>query len=341
MRILVCNSAHIGDVILTTAVLPVLKSAYPQVEIGVCIGSWSLPVVENHTLIDHIHIFDHPLHNRSSKSIASKKRQGSKTWLQAHKEIVEKKYDIAFDFYSLYEKNAARLLYHANVPERVGWFGFNPIHYNCRFFWIDFINDKDLHTVEIHGQLLREYGIEEAHLEKLKPTLTYRNAIPNVSLPENYFVVHMGVGEKKREWNQKSWKDLVLLLDSLGHPIVFVGHGNKEKELIAEAVKDLKTAVNLCNSLSWKQLIPLIKGAKLLVGLESMAGHIAAATHTPAVLIYGGTAKVARWRPFNQCCEVATPATHFFDEKGRAPMHAIHAITAQDVFQKVKLALSR
>lgn len=340
-RILVCNSAHIGDVILTTAVLPVLRSAYPDAEIGVLVGSWALPVVENHALIDHIHIFDHPLHNRSSKSITAKKRVGSRSWLQAHKEIVQKKYDVAFDFYSLYEKNAARLLYHAHIPERVGWFGFNPIHYNCRFFWIDAINDQDLHTVEIHGQLLREYGIEESHLKKLKPTLIYRDEIPKVKLPNDYFVVHMGVGEKRREWNEKGWKDLVSLLDSLGTKLVFVGNGKRERELIKEVVKDLKTPLNLADSLSWKELIPVIGSAKLLIGLESMAGHIAAAIDTPAVLIYGGTAKVARWRPYNACCKLATPPSHYFDEKGRASPSAIHEITALDVFQKVKLALSQ
>ena len=341
-RILVCNVAHIGDVILTTSVLPALKSAYPQAEIGVLVGSWSLPVVENHALIDWVHTFDHPVHDRSKRSRKAKKRRGSKTYRKALQEIQEKKYDLAFDMYSLYPTNVGKFLKNAEIPHRVGfWFSPSNYYFNHPIFWFDLLSENEsAHLVDIHGWLLRGFGIEEEHLALLKPTLEYKAQIHPLSLPEEYVVVHMGVGEPKREWNVASWKELVEKLEKLGLPLVFLGRGNREKALIESASATLKNSINLCDQLSWKQLIPVIRGAKMFVGLESMAGHMAAVTNTPSVVIYGGTALIHRWRPFSAYAQVVEPPQKFFADRV-APPEAIHQITADDIFQKVKLALSR
>ncbi len=339
MKILVCNPAHIGDVILTTAVLPVLKSAFPEAKIGMLIGSWSRNVVENHQLVDFIHLFDHPVLNRSNQSNKAKKKRGSKTWQKVLPEIAD--YDLAFDMYSLFPTNAGNLLYKAGVPERVGfWLSLAKHFYNHQIFSLEVVAAKKHHIVEQHGSLLRGFGIAEDHLQKLKPTLEYKNRVQDPQHPKEYVVVHMGVGGKKREWNTLRWKELALKLETLGLPIVYVGRGRKEREEIAEATHGLKNPLNFCDTLEWRELLPLIQNARLLIGLESMAGHMAAVMQTPSVVIYGGTASVASWRPYSDKCQIVTPPEELF-ENGFALPEAIHCITASDVFEKVKLVLSQ
>ena len=47
-RILLLNGTHIGDIIISTSILPILRSAYTSAEIGFMVGSWSSMVLKNH-----------------------------------------------------------------------------------------------------------------------------------------------------------------------------------------------------------------------------------------------------------------------------------------------------
>src|SRR5689334_13515246 len=58
-RVLIANIGRIGDVIISTAVLPVLKAAFPAVDIAFLTGSWGRPVLENHPLVTRVHYLDH------------------------------------------------------------------------------------------------------------------------------------------------------------------------------------------------------------------------------------------------------------------------------------------
>ncbi len=192
-RILLCNGAHLGDLVLASAVLPVLKSAFPKAEIGFLLGSWGLPVFENHIYIDHLHIFDHPLLNRSSSSTQNKKKQGDRTWHQALQEIKDKNYDVALDLYYFYKPNSGALIAKAEIPERIGFWAM-PAHYHLttRLFW----DHRTLHMVENHGKFLEKWGIPEKHLSHLNLCLKYReenkNPLVESLSPKSYLVIHVG-----------------------------------------------------------------------------------------------------------------------------------------------------
>ena len=74
-RIVVSNTAHLGDVVNATAVISPLKMLFPQAEIGFLTSSWARPVIENHPDIKYVHTFDHFLLNRSRLSKWSKFNQ--------------------------------------------------------------------------------------------------------------------------------------------------------------------------------------------------------------------------------------------------------------------------
>ena len=79
-RILLANGAHLGDVLLSTAVLPAIKTAFPDAEIGFLIGSWSREVLADHPLVARLHFVDHWKLNRSgapfSRRFAVTSRRG-------------------------------------------------------------------------------------------------------------------------------------------------------------------------------------------------------------------------------------------------------------------------
>ncbi|NGX55677.1 MAG: Lipopolysaccharide core heptosyltransferase RfaQ [Chlamydiae bacterium] len=332
-KILLCNGAHLGDLIISTAVLPILKKAFPDTKIGFLVGSWALPVVQNHTMIDWIHCFDHPHINRRPISQSEKKKQGHESWIQAIKEVREKEYDLAIDLYYFYQANSGSLLTETEIPIRCCYWGSpSHFHFTHRLFW-DFLN---LHMVENHRMMMEKIGITKSALPSLKMTLDYKDTVSlSVKLPEQpYIVVHPGVGDWRRQWKTSYWKRLLHQLQQLDHPLIFLGRGKKERVFLAEITRELSSPIILCDQLSWRELIPLIEKARCLVGLESMCGHLAAALNTPAVLIYGRPEPILYWRPYSPSCHVITTDSPPFPDKPLS-YDEINTIKPEKVFKKV------
>jgi ADP-heptose:LPS heptosyltransferase len=335
-RILVTNIAQIGDVIVSTSVLNVLKKSFPEAEIGFLGALCSREVLLDHVHVDYLHFFDHPHYNRSQISLKEKKKRGSTTFLKALKEIQEKQYDVAFELWSLRKANGGQLLKMANIPERFGFWGGGA--HNC-FTHKCYVDPEKYHVVEIFGKLLVEFGLEE-HLSHLKPILSYKNEITKLPLPEKYILIHVGAGDVWKEWSYEAWKKLIEKLHIFSLPLVFLGHGPKEGDLVDRITSGSQGEVyNLSNQCSWKQLIPIIKNANLLIALDSMAGHMAAALDTKAVIIYGGTAPQIRWRPFNDGCHVIMPPAEYCVD-GTPLKGSIRHINPESVFDKVKEVLA-
>ena len=67
-RLLLANYGHLGDVVMSTACLHILKSTWPDVEIGFLIGSWSRALLEGHPDIGRLHVVDHWFMDRGPQS---------------------------------------------------------------------------------------------------------------------------------------------------------------------------------------------------------------------------------------------------------------------------------
>lgn len=333
-RVLICNGAHLGDVILSTAVLPVLRSAFPKAELGFLTGSWSRGVLENHALIDHIHIFDHPAINRSPISRRAKKRRGKKSWLRALSEVQSYDYEVAFDLYSCVVPMGF-FLYKALIEQRVGHYTSRQCrYYTDLLYWVR----TGAHMVEEHGKILEDFGVGAHHLSYLKPTLLYRDEISYTTGLENYIVLHVGVGDPLKEWNLYAWQDLARRLRALSLPIVILGKGVKEAALAWEIEMVHGRALNLVDRLSVRESFEVIRRAHSVIGLDSMAGHVAAAYGVPSVNIYGGYTSITRWRPYNHASIVVAPSQV---GESRLSPHAINSVTAQSVFEAVLCTLER
>ncbi|MGI4787757.1 MAG: glycosyltransferase family 9 protein, partial [Janthinobacterium lividum] len=166
-RILISNAAHLGDVIVATSLLPALRSAFPQVEFGFLIGSWSQPVLQDHPLVRNIHILDHWMQNRASVSKWEKWRIYRRTRAKALREIKAAQYDIAIDLYWNFP-NTLPLLWQAGIPIRAafGSAGFGPLATHC----VE-LSDINQHISERCRTLLRRLGVGEQSLSKMTPIL--------------------------------------------------------------------------------------------------------------------------------------------------------------------------
>lgn len=118
-RILVCNIANLGDVVISTTALPVLKREFPGCEIGFLLASSATELLQQHPFVDRVHVFDHWYANRR-KGVFRAIVDHLKGRSRAIKEIRQCDYELAIDLHP-YFPNAIPLLFKAKIPARIGY----------------------------------------------------------------------------------------------------------------------------------------------------------------------------------------------------------------------------
>jgi len=348
-KILLANGAHLGDLLLSTVVIPVLKRAYPHAKIGFLVGSWAHVVVMKNQDVGWIHQVDHWKLNRSGDSVFRKIFRYLRTKRVALREIKEIGYDIAIDLYP-YFPNMIPLLWRAKIPVRIAYAsgGFGPLLTHS-LEW----ENKDQSVAEYHTNLLRCLPIEDDLTRWLKYDMQlYPADVNNDSNNKNsygdlfssaYIVIHPGAGRRNKEWPLDRWVKLTQDLSGLGYKLVFTGSGSRECSNIIEITQGLANACTLCGELDWWEFGSVISGAILVVCLDSVAGHVAAAAGVPCVVLCTGMANPYHWAPLGNKVVLLTQETGCspcYRSRGCLEMSCIREIDPDEVFRNVSLLLS-
>jgi ADP-heptose:LPS heptosyltransferase len=338
-RILVSNIAHLGDVVNATAVIPALRNRFPRAEIGFLTSSWARPIIENNPEIKYVHTFDHFLLNRSRLSKWSKFNQHMLSARRALREMRKLHYEIAIDTYH-FVQNSIPLLWLSRIPVRIAYTsgGFGPL-LTHPMPWIS----QDKHLVDYHLALLEPLGLSQSARRMASPTVV----VPHVdtpALPRQYLVLHPGTGAAFKEWQIDKWCELAGKLRQSGYDIIITGSGTHEAAISARIRGIVPSAIDLSGRLSLPQFVRIIQQARLLVGVDSLAGHLAAATATPSVLIYTGVNNHAQMRPFAEQSEVVTwevSCSPCLRTNGCAGMECVRNVTVARVFRVCLESLRR
>jgi ADP-heptose:LPS heptosyltransferase len=107
---------------------------------------------------------------------------------------------------------------------------------------------------------------------------------------------------------------------------------------IVQKLKDLAQVpvTNLAGCTTLRQLVALLKFARIVVANDTGPGHIAAALGTPLVLIFGHS-NPARVGPYKRpdCVAAVEPEARGLQIKSEDPRHDIRHIAVDDVFERV------
>jgi ADP-heptose:LPS heptosyltransferase len=322
-KILLCNTAHLGDVVISTTVLPRIKKRFPGCKIGFLTSSASKVVLEGHPLVAKIHQWDHWVFSRG-RCLCKAALHQWKSRRRLIKEIEAERYEVAVDLYS-YFPNSVRLLAQAKIPVRIGYTtgGFSrllthPVEWDFHGRYVGYA----------HHYLLREIGIELNHEAPLPTNLGKREKGDRV-------IVHMGSGSSLKEWNRAKWSQLIRCLIERGKKVALTGQGERE----AAQCKDVAMATgseDLSNRLKWGQFVEVIQEAALLISVDSAAIHIAAASETPTVALFTGISSPYMWSPPTSCFRGVmsrVPCAPCFKKNGCLGMNCIQGIQVEEVLK--------
>jgi ADP-heptose:LPS heptosyltransferase len=341
-RVLLSMGGHLGDVVIASSVLPLVRSVWPETEIGLLVGSWSRSVVERHPLVRWIHTVDHWKLNRSETGHAQKLRRFRSTRRRALHEIRAIGYDAAVDLYPLFP-NTIPLLWRAGIPVRAGYesggFGGLLTH---PVPWAD----TERHMAEAHRELLSMLDSRFAPPGRLRYSLpgSGQAGVSSELVGGDYLVLHTGAGLRLKEWPAERWRALVDRLTADGHTLVFTGRGEEQVGEVDRIIEGRAKCLNLCDRLGWDEFITTLAGARLVISVDSVAGHLAAAVNTPVVVLMSGMNRIGQWIPLGDSVTTVThpvPCAPCHRSRGCAAMTCVREIRVEDVLRAVRGELAK
>jgi len=288
VNILIVKLSAIGDVIHTLPSLSALRRLYPGAHITWVVEEAAADLVTGHPCLDRVLIF-----RRKSWIADLKKGRFKSAWcgfkaFQA--ELQSRPYDLVIDFHGLFKSSIVVAL--SKGKRKLGYDSWQEAG---RLFLTEKIpEDMNKHAVDRYLDFPRYLGARIEKAEFVLPTTT--ETVSRI----NAMMQRLGLEKKKfiavspiALWDTKLWNDrkFATLADvirqQLRIPVVFTGHS---KEALDKITSHMTTeTINIGGQTSLTELACLYSNALLVVTTDSGPMHLAAATGTPVVALFGPT----------------------------------------------------
>jgi ADP-heptose:LPS heptosyltransferase len=288
-RILVIQNKRIGDLILTAPALDALRLAYPEANISVVMDAACCGV---DTLLPGIE----PLY-------FNKGRLNGRFW----RHIFFRRWDLCFDFTGTdrgalvagLSRAALRTTYARHAHSALRRLVFNRL--------ID-SDVKSLHTAEYHLDLLKGAGIRTDSARRgiaIPPggVQAAREFLTVRSIGPNFAVVHPGAARSEKMWSVDNWVHIAgFLRTNTKLDVVFTGGGQfNELQHIGHILSQSSGRIfSVAGETTLELLAAIIAQARIYVGVDTGAAHIADALGIPSVVLFGSTNPL-HWGPRSSC----------------------------------------
>ena len=295
-RFLLAQLADIGDLVLTTPAMSALRDARPLAQIDLVASEHALPIVPE-GLVDRQIPFRRAERNASHAIFHPQN-------LRMLAEIAARKYDAIIFFHHFTLRAGVFkfwLLAKASRARRV----IGLKNHNIGFL-TDHIDDAGFGALHEAQYWLNLVALAGANSEA-RPARVKREPFPCQGLAASdapKVVIHAGSGgySRARRWSPQSFAALAQDLHTeYGAQIILVGRDDDDGHALAALLQ--RAPINLIGKTSLPQLAEVIAGADLFIGADSGVMHIAAATDTPIVSIFGPSNPDA-WRPWRDGASV-------------------------------------
>jgi len=269
-RVAIIRLRSLGDCVLTTPAVALLKQARPDLRIGVVVEDCFAPVFAGNPDVDQILAPNAASLGRFRPQLAVNLHGGA---------------------------TSVRLMLAAASGLRAGFghFRFQPM-YNVRIPRAQEILcvDRTVHTAEHLASAMFYLGVPQTEIPRARLF-----AAP-VSRPRPYAVLHPFASEPAKTWPRENFLAVAKHLeDDLGIEPLFVGAAGDDLSAFGP---------HTCfQGAPLEELKSLLAGAALFIGNDSGPAHIAAAFGRPVVVLFGSS-DIENWRPWRTENSVLTSA---------------------------------
>ena len=282
-RIAVIKTGAIGDVLMSTPFLRVLRKRFPKARIVYYVGSWAKDVLIGNNDIDEVVEFDQSMFFKN-KVFAM---------LRLIKKIKKERYDLCFNLDKHCLLNV--FAYLCRIPIRVGFDrhgeGFaNTL--NVRYAPVK-------HEIDYYLELAYKVGAKITENKNLKMILSKKDTgfaddfLRKNKIKKAVAVVPGGAknpGEPVhfvRRWPAEKFLELV---EKIKNPVILLG-GPGDAEVAEFMLKNLKrkNVYSLVGKTSLKEAAAVMKKCRCVVCCDSGLMHVASAVNKKVISIFGPT----------------------------------------------------
>ena len=318
MKILLLQLKRIGDLILTTPAITALGQSFPDAHLTFVVSNECaqlLPAISN---LDRILIARRNLRD-----------------LGLFSSIACKKFDYCIDFTR--NDRSAFLTLLSGARRRIASYRVRDQSKTRARLYTDLVGVRvrDRHTIDYNLALLEPLGVRAASTgpELNLPQTAHDKAdalCRDSKITGRYLILHPGSARREKLWEPERWAEVVeRFKQNRDFDVVLTsGPSNDEQAHVAAITKlTRKQAIDLSAKTDLLTLAALIARAELLVTVDSAPVHLAAATHTPQVILFGPT-NPFHWRPRESPALIlqgrsCVPMTDFGPVRPRVPMTEI------------------
>lgn len=339
MRVLLIKLKHLGDTLLLTPTIRFLKERFPDVKIDVIVRASCEPLLESNPDVSRVFAIARP---------EAKKRtwwSGLQENLRLIRTIATTSYDYAFDLSDSDRAKIWVLLSRAKVR------GFRRVDVKASWKHRIFNRFDDAQMVSQHqvgrdfetvsrimglsgraGPLMFHPRVDEAAMAR---------RFPWIASGKPYAVIHPTSRWAYKEWLPERWAEVTDRLAANGYLVILSG-GPEARE--AETVALIQSAaksqpLSIAGQVSLHEFGFILGRARMFLGIDTLAMHLAAAMRTPSVALFGPSV-LSAWKPWSNRAEIVSglchcnPSTYATCATGHTP--CMMAISASSVMEAVE-----
>ena len=292
MRLLFIKLKHIGDALLLTPTLTAVRAAYPQASIWVVVREGGQGILAGCPAIDRL----------LTTAAPETSRRSPLSWLADVRLIGQLRRE-RFDY-----------VFELSDGERGRWIsGLSGARVRCantrgwplKWWWRQAFNALSQYDWHCRHRVEKDYFTVHEFLplpQEVPPLAFARSATERWQPAESFSsfaVMHPGTRWIRKRWPVEKWIDLgQWLLERMPNLILSAGPDPEEVQSARQMQQILgHRALSTGGQTNWAQLAELLYRARLFVGVDTAAMHLAAACQCPVVAILGQTNPV-EWHPW-------------------------------------------
>jgi len=342
-KILIIHAGGIGDIIMFTPALKILKNNFPNSAVDIFIGYTPIAaeVLRGSEIINRILDFNFPKSNFFNK-------------IRFIYKLRKEKYDLIIVASGVNPYKGSLLAFLIGGKNRVGEYKKSK----CLFYTHQVKLNGNSHKIEANLNLLKSLGIKTGGRT---PSLFFTIGNDDEKFAEEFikknnlrdkiligFFPAVGSKQQFKKWPEENFIKLgKIVLDNFPKTAIIIFGSSDEKNLCLGIKDGIRRNFVFTANNSLKQAAALIDKCKVCVSSDCGLGHVASTTKTNLVIIFGSTIP-ERTGPVG-------PKVHIVEERCRYRYHDIFTpkydmnkkhqclrkITPEIVFNKIKEVLCK
>ncbi len=340
-NILIIKPSALGDIVHALPVLPSLRAAFPQAKLTWLVRKEFAPLLECTEGLDEMLLFD---------------RKGMAKWFccprafrqlcDFRKRLREGQFDLVLDLQGLFR--SAIFAKMTGCSKRVG---MKEAREFAHLFYTQEVDrpDDSVHILDYYFSVLRAIGVQTCNSTctltaptAAQDSIRQKLAVAQLT-PKKFIVLIPASAHAYKCWPAEQFAKLAEVFHQrYGWDAVVVGTQSERTYAEAVRVNTTSPVIDLTGRTSIPELVALFARASAVVSNDTGPGHIALATDTPAVVVFGNTNPL-RLGPYQRPgCIVAVDAENRGVEiKDTKSAHRIEKVTVEMVLKKIELQLAK